>query len=166
MRARTTNDDNVQTDGAELLYLHSYFRNKIWNIEAGDVAASFNPYIFGGSVKGLKARYKSSKKDKKWDYTVIAGFKKGSWREVFKDTPNEAPVAYEGAFEAKYTHARAKEIAISVASYKDDLSTGDANSSVLGKKGIGIGLNGKWRFNRYVTEHYILNYSLDHCSNQ
>ncbi|NOX15830.1 MAG: hypothetical protein GXP61_07390 [Epsilonproteobacteria bacterium] len=151
MRARTTNNHNVQTDGAELLYLHSYFRNKIWALEAGDVAASFNPYIFGGSVKGFKARYKSLKKDKKWDYTIIAGFRKGSWREVFKDVNGEAPTAYEGAFEAKYTYSRAKEIAISVASYKDDLSTGDANSSVLGKKGIGFGVNGKWRFSRYVT---------------
>ncbi len=151
MRARTTNDDNVQTDGAALLYLHSYFRNKIWNIEAGDVAASFNPYVFGGSVKGIKVKYKSPKKNKKWDYTVIAGFRKGSWREVFKDVPNEVPTAYEGAFEAKYTYARAKEIAISVALYKDDLATGDANSSVVGKKGIGLGVDGKWRFNRYIT---------------
>ena len=33
MRMRTTNDDGVQKDRAELLYLHSYFRNKIWTIE-------------------------------------------------------------------------------------------------------------------------------------
>ncbi|MFK5880661.1 MAG: hypothetical protein QM482_00460 [Sulfurospirillum sp.] len=151
MRMRTTNDDNVQKDGAELLYLHSYFRNKIWTLEAGDVAASFNPYIFGGSVKGLKAKYKSPNKDKKWDYTIISGFRKGSWREVFKDVSGEAPTAYAGAFEARYIHARAKEIALSVAAYKDDLSTGDANSSVLGKKGIGFGIDGKWRFSRYVT---------------
>lgn len=151
MRARTTNDDSIQKDGSELLYLHSYFRNKIWTLEAGDVAASLNPYIFGGSLKGIKARYKSSEEDHAWNYTVISGFKKGSWREVFKDVDGEAPTAYSGAFEAKYIHARAKEVAISVAAYKDDLSTGDANSSVLGKKGIGVGVDGKWRFSRYIT---------------
>ncbi len=151
MRMRTTNDDSIQKDSAELLYLHSYFKNKIWMLEAGDVAASLNPYVFGGSLKGFKAKYKSDKKDRVWNYMLIAGFKKGSWREVFQSEEGEAPTAYSGAFEARYIHARAKEIALSVAAYKDDLSTGDANSSVLGKKGIGLGIDGKWRFNRYVT---------------
>jgi hypothetical protein len=151
MRVRTTNSNSVQKDGAELLYIHSYFKNKIWRLEAGDVAASMNPYIFGGSLKGIKAKYKSLKREKSWDYTFIAGFKKSSWREVFKDVENETPTAYSGAFEARYIHARAKEVAISVASYKDDLSTGDENSSVLGKKGIGFGVDGKWRFSRYAT---------------
>ena len=119
--------------------------------EAGDVAASMNPYVFNGSLKGIKARYRAPKKDRAWSYTMISGFKIRSWREVYRDEEGEAPTAYAGAFEAKYIHARAKEIAFSIAAYKDDLATGDANSSVLGKKGIGFGVNGKWRFNRYVT---------------
>ncbi len=151
MRMRTTNDSNIQADGEELIYLHSYFKNSVWTLEAGDVAASLNPYIFGGSVKGLKAKYKSPNRNKKWDYTVISGFKKASWREVLKNVPNEDPTAYKGAFEAKYTYARAKEISISTVAYKDDLATADANSTVVGKKGVGVGIDGKWRFSRYFT---------------
>ena len=51
----------------------------------------------------------------------------------------------------KYIHERAKEIAISVSAYRDDLSTGSANTSLNGKKGYAIGLDGKWRFNKYIT---------------
>jgi len=151
MRGRNTNDERIQKESAELLYLHSYFKNKIWSLEAGDVAASLNPYIFGGSLKGLKARYKSPKKEKTWNYMIIGGVKKASWKELFKDVQNEQPTAYSGAVEAKYIYARAKEITVNVAAYKDDLTTGSANSSISGKEGFGVGLNGKWRFNRYIT---------------
>ena len=146
-RVRTTNNNNIQTNGAELLYIRAYFKNKILALEAGDVLASFNPYIFSGSVKGFKAKYKSLKKYKKWEYTVISGLKSDSWI----NTNGKIPTAYEGAFEAKYIYARAKEVAFSVVAYKDDLSTSDANLSILGKKGIGFGVDGKWRFNRYAT---------------
>lgn len=150
-RIRTTNDDRVQKDGAELLYLRSYFKNKLWEIEAGDVAASLNPYVFSGSLKGLKAVYKSAEAEKTWDYSFITGFKKSSWRETYSNDTGEIPTAYAGAFEAKYIQERAKEIALSVAAYKDDLATGDANATTLGKQGVGFGIDGKWRFSKYVT---------------
>jgi len=151
IRGRLTNDNSIQKDGATLLYFHSFFKNKKWFLEAGDVSASLNPYVFGGSVKGFKATYKSPKKDKKWDYVFIGGIKKAYWKELVESVQNEQPDAYSGAFEAKYTNKRAQEIAFSIAGYKDDLSTGDANSTVVGKKGVSFGLKGKWRFNRYVT---------------
>ncbi|MBD3841511.1 MAG: hypothetical protein IE909_06430 [Campylobacterales bacterium] len=150
-RFRTTNDKRIQKDGAELLYLRSYFKNKLWELEVGDVAAPFNPYIFGGSVKGLKAVYKSSEKANTWNYAFISGFKKSAWRQTYTSESGEEPTGYAGAFEAKYIHESAKEIALSVALYKDDLSTGDTNTTLLGKKGFGIGLDGKWRFNKYIT---------------
>lgn len=151
IRGRLTNDNAIEKDGATLLYFHSFFKNKKWYLEAGDVSASLNPYVFGGSVKGFKATYKSPKKDKAWDYMFIAGLKKATWKETVENVDNEQPDAYSGAFEAKYRYKRAQEISFSVAGYKDDLSTGDTNSTVLGKKGVSFGVDGKWRFNRYVT---------------
>ncbi|WP_331774391.1 hypothetical protein [Sulfurospirillum sp. 1612] len=151
IRARGTNDSRIQKDGFELLYLHAYFITKIWRLEVGDVAASYNPYVYGGSVKGIKAVYTSPKKDHTWNYSMIAGYKKSLWREVYTKDQYEVPTGYSGAFEAKYIHERSKEIAISAASYQDDLSTGDTNSTNLGKKGVSIGVDGRWRFNRYVT---------------
>lgn len=150
-RVRATNDRRIQKDGAELLYLRSYFKNKIWNLEAGDVAASLNPYIFGGSLKGIKAVYKSPEKKRTWDYSLISGFKKKSWRETYNTEKNEAYTSYVGAFEAKYRYERAKEISLSISGLKDDLSTGGDSYNSNGKKGFGFGVAGKWRFNRYVT---------------
>ena len=144
-RMRTTNDDNIQAHGAELLYLKAYYRDKIWTAEAGDVAASLNPYIFSGSVKGVKAVYKSPEKKRTWNYTVISGAKTSSWRDLMEDGKDRADTSYTGAFEAKYIHERAKEIALSVAA----LDYNDNNAS--SKNGYGIGLDGKWRFNKYVS---------------
>ena len=31
------------------------------------------------------------------------------------------------------------------------MTTGNTNSSILGKEAFGVGVNGKWRFNRYIT---------------
>lgn len=148
-RARTTND-NIQAHGAELLYLKAYYRDKIWNIEAGDVAAALNPYIFSGSVKGAKAVYKSPKKKHAWRYTVITGAKTASWRDLMEDGGDDNPTRYYGAFEARYTFERAKEIALSFAAVDTDFSN-DSNSSEIGKRGYGLGIDGKWRFNKYVT---------------
>jgi len=151
IRGRLTNDNSIEKDAATILYFHSFFKNKKWYLEAGDVSASVNPYVFGGSVKGFKATYKSPKKTKTWDYMFIGGLKKATWKETVENVKNEQPDAYTGAFEAKYRHKRAQEVSFSVAAYKDDLATGDANSTILGKKGVSLGVQGKWRFNRYVT---------------
>jgi len=151
LRGRTTNDDKIQKDGAVLQYLKAYYRDKIWSIEAGDVSASMNPYVFGGSLKGIKAVYKSPEKERSWSYTFISGIKKSSWKELYTSVEGEAPDSYVGAFEAKYQYKRSQTVSLSVSALKDDLATGDANSSVAGKKGISFGLDGKWRFNRSVT---------------
>ncbi len=151
IRGRLTNDNSIEKDSTTLLYFHSFFKNKKWFLEAGDVSASLNPYVFGGTVKGLKATYKSPKKVNTWNYMFIGGIKKASWKELVEDVDNEQPDAYSGAFEAKYIHKRAQEISLDVAAYKDDLSTGDSNSTIVGKKGVSFGLNTKWRFNRYIT---------------
>ena len=143
-RMRTTNDDNIQAHGAELLYLKAYYRDKIWTVEAGDVAASLNPYVFSGSVKGAKAVYKSAEKKRTWNYTVITGAKTSSWRDLMEDGKDRLSTGYAGAFEAKYIHERAKEIAFSIAAL-------DSNENNASKNGYGLGVDGKWRFNKYVT---------------
>jgi len=84
-RMRTTNDRKIQAHGAEMLYMKAYYRDKIWTVEAGDVAASLNPYIFSGSMKGAKAVYKSDEKDHTWNYTFATGAKTASWRDLLED---------------------------------------------------------------------------------
>ena len=151
-RLRTTNDRNIQKDGAELLYLKAFYKDKTWLMEAGDVAASLNSYIFSGSLKGAKAVYKSDKKDHKWDYTIIGGYKKALWREVYTEEEGEAPTGYSGAFNAKYIYERAKEVSFTFSALDTDLATGDLDSNVSeAKNGYGFGVDGKWRFNKYIT---------------
>lgn len=151
-RFRHTNDERVQVDNTEVLYLRSYFRNKEWGLEAGDVAASYNPYIYSGSLKGVKVAYKSPQKARTWDYSGVLGVKKTSWRDTYTSDSTEEAMGYAGAFSVKYRHERAKEIALSVAALDTDMSTGGVdNNTTLGKRGYAVGLDGKWRFNKYIT---------------
>jgi hypothetical protein len=149
-RMRTTNDDKIQAHGAEMLYMKAYYRDKIWTVEAGDVAASLNPYIFSGSMKGAKAVYKSAQKDHTWNYTIATGAKTASWRDLLEDGGDTNPTGYAGAFEAKYIYERSKEIALSVAALDTHFSSSDTNTSEA-KNGYGLGIDGKWRFNKYIT---------------
>ena len=149
-RMRTTNNDKIQAHGAELLYMKAYYRDKIWTVEAGDVAASLNPYIFSGSIKGAKVIYKSDKKDHTWNYTFATGAKTASWRNLMEDGGDKKPTGYAGTFEAKYIHGRSKEIAISFAALDTHFSPSDI-STKKAKNGYGLGVDGKWRFNKYVT---------------
>ena len=149
-RMRATNDDKIQAHGAELLYLKSYYKDKIWTAELGDVAASLNPYIFSGSMKGAKAVYKSDEKDHTWNYTIATGAKTASWRNLLEDGGDNQPTGYAGAFEAKYIYERSKEIALSFATLDTYVSSTDTNVSEA-KNGYGLGIDGKWRFNKYIT---------------
>jgi hypothetical protein len=149
-RARTTNDNRVQNPNSQLLFLRGYYTTKYWNIELGDVAASMNSYVYGGSVKGLKVEYKGNEKTKNWDYKFISGVRKAKWRETYQTIDDEILDTYIAAFEAKYTHERAKVIKFSIATLKDDLTSGDSLNAP-GNKGTSIGLDGKWRFNKYIT---------------
>ncbi|MEA1915624.1 MAG: hypothetical protein U9N30_09960 [Campylobacterota bacterium] len=150
VRARGTNDTSIQKNDAHLLSFKGYYTTKYWNFEAGDVAASMNPYVYGGTVKGLKIQYKGNEKKKNWDYKFISGVKKAQWRETYQTVTAETLDTYVAAFEAKYTHERAKEIRISMATLKDDLNSGDL-AEAPGKKGTTLGMDGKWRFNKYIT---------------
>ncbi len=149
-RVRATNDDRIQKNDSHLLSFKGYYTNKVWTHEVGDVAASMNPYVYGGSVKGLKTEYKSDKKKDKWDYKFITGIRKAQWRETYQTTENEGLDTYLAAFESKYTYERAKEITLSLATLKDDLHSG-YNLTAAGKKGTTLGINTKWRFNKYIT---------------
>ena len=151
LRVRGTNDKRIQKDGATILYLHTYYKDKAWNLEAGDVASSLNPYVFSASLKGAKVEYRSLEKKDTLNYAIIAGVKKAAWRDFYYADANEAPSAQSGAFAVTYLHERAKEIRLSAAAYKDDLDSGGADARIDGKKGYTFGLDGKWRFNKYVT---------------
>ncbi len=150
LRGRETNDNRIQKNNAELLLLKAYFKNKNWNYELGDVSASMNPYIFSGSLKGIKVEHFGNQKSENWDYKLISGVKKSPWRETYQLVENESLDTLVGALEAKYTHERAKEVKFSLAAISDDLDSGD-NSTDLGKEGMSLGVDGKWRFSKYIT---------------
>ena len=149
-RVRATNDERIQKNDTHLLSFKGYYTDKVWTHEVGDVAASMNPYVYGGSVKGLKTEYKSEKKENKWDYKFITGVRKAQWRETYQTTVEEGLDTYLAAFETKYTYERAKEVTLSLATLKDDLDSG-YNSTATGKQGTTLGINTKWRFSKYVT---------------
>lgn len=149
-RSRLTNDRKIQRDRAELLYFRSFYKDKIWNMELGDVALSLNNYVFGGSVKGVKLEYTSDKKSRTWNYAAIVGFKRPAWRELYRQEDEETPTGYSGAFEIEYVHERSKEIAFSGSILDTDMDTGHLESAT-GARGYGFGLSGKWRFNKYIT---------------
>ena len=132
------------------LKLKAYYHNELWENELGDVAASMNPYVYGGSVKGLKLDYTSDKKENKWDYKFITGIRKAQWRETYQTVENEGLDTYVAAFESKYTYERAKQITFSIATLKDDINSG-YNPIAPGKEGTTFGVDTKWRFNKYIT---------------
>ena len=150
VRARGTNDARIQKNDSHLLFLKGYYTDKAWTHEVGDVAASMNPYVYGGSVKGIKTEYKSNKKDKKWDYKFITGVRKAQWRETYQSTENEGLDSYLASVEGKYTYERAKELTLSLATLKDDIDSG-YDDNATGRKGTTLGIDSKWRFNKYIT---------------
>ncbi len=149
-KIRASNDERVQKNDFHFLYFKGYYTTKVWNFELGDTAAAMNSYVYGGSLKGLKVEYKSEEKEKKWDYKFIGGVKKSQWRETYQTVLDEPLDTYVAAFEAKYTHERAKEIAFSVAALKDDLDSA-GNTTAPGNKGMVFGIEADWRFNKYIT---------------
>jgi len=151
MRVRGTNDKRIQCDGAELLYFRTFYKDRAWNLEAGDVAASLNPYVFSGTLKGAKVEYIAKEKENTFDYFVIGGAIKPKWRDLYNGDSDERATAYAGSFALKYRYKRAKELRLTLSSYKDDIASGGSSTQINGKEGYSIGLDGKWRFNKYVT---------------
>jgi len=151
LRVRGTNDARIQKDGAEVLYFRSFYKDKRWNLEAGDVAASLNPYVFSGTLKGAKAEYRSQKKSHTLNYAVIGGLLKPAWRDFYSEDDTERPTAYATALAVQYLHDRAQELRFNAAVYKDDIATGGSATVTDGKEGYSLGLDGKWRFNKYMT---------------
>jgi len=151
VRVRGTNDKRIQRDGAELLYLRTFYKDKAWNLEAGDVASSLNPYVFSGTLKGAKVVYKDKGKKNVFDYTIIGGAIKPRWRDLYNGDADERATAYAGAFAIKYRYERAKELRLTLSAYKDDIASAGSAVEIDGKQGYSIGLDGKWRFNKYVT---------------
>lgn len=147
VRGRVTNDERIQKNNEELLYFRTYYKNKTWSYELGDVAASMNPYVFSGSLKGVKIGYLGGEKSRNWDYKFISGVRKKHWRDTYQYNEDEGADTYLAALSAKYIHERAKELKISLSTIKDHLDS----RYETGKEGVSLGLDGKWRFNKYFT---------------
>jgi hypothetical protein len=151
LKGRWTNDSNIDSRIAKLQSLKTYYKDKIWYLQAGDTAASFNSFVYGGSLKGIKAIYSSPKKYRSFDYTLISGVRKSLWRELFKSVEGEKADKFIAAAEASYKHARAKTIRFSAAIAKDKSDSGDLNVTQAYQKGVAFGVESRWRFNRYIT---------------
>lgn len=148
-KVRATNDQRIQKNDAHLLSFRGFYTSKILNYEIGDVAASMNPYVYGGSLKGAKVEYDKKEKTDNWSFKFIGGVKKSQWRETYQTTVSEPLDTNVVAIEVNYKYERAKEISFSLVTLKDDLDSGDS-ATTPGKEGTTFGIDGKYRFNKYI----------------
>ena len=150
LRGRATDDKQIDNRDARLMFLHGYLQWEQFNLEVGDVAASFNPLVFSGGARGGKIGYTVGSYDKGWDFTFLSGVQKASWEEVYDSSSDDSVDRYVTGVNAAWKHAPAQEVATSFSWVKDDESsiiTGGA--APVEAKTVGVDWN--WRFNRYLT---------------
>ena len=150
LKARLTNDKNIDNDKIKFQSFNAFYKDKIWNLQAGDVSASLNSYVYGGALKGIKVSYKSPERKDTFDYTFISGIKKNLWKDVLTHQISEKPDRYSVGAGMTYRYERSKTITFSSSFSKDDLSTGSKRTTQIGKEGSAFGVESNWRFNRYV----------------
>ena len=150
MRGRATDDERVSQKKSELLYFRSFYTDELFDIQAGDVAQTYNPLIFSGTVKGATLTYKQNLAKKEYiQYSIIGGVQAASWNDLVKHRANQTDTI---AGDIKYQHATAQMISFTLSGAKDRASSemtsvvNDLNNS----EAISAGLRWNWRFNRYV----------------
>ncbi len=152
LRARATNDEQVDNRDARLMYLHGYWQQEKMLLEVGDVAGSFNPLVLSASAKGAKINLRTGERDQGWDHTVLAGIQKASWEEVYDSSSDESVDRYVAGFNSIWTHAPAQSIAAAGSFIKDDSSSVKDTSLGLDlAEAKTAGVEWKWRFNRYFS---------------
>ena len=151
LRGRATNNQQVDSRDARLLYFHGYWQNQQWNIELGDVAGTYNPLVFSSSVKGVKAAYQTGDNDHGWEHTLIGGVQKPSWEDLYDYKTDESVDRYIAGFNSRWQHAPAQEMTATLSYVKDDGTTIPEELSVTPVEAQTAGMEWNWRFNRYLT---------------
>ena len=150
-RARVTNDERLDDETFRLLYLRGYWDAKTHRTNVGDVAASFNPYVFSTALKGAKLEF-SPYRRKGFQAAVVGGVQKASWQEVFSKVTNEQPDRWLGGVNTSYTFDAGQKVGLTLALVRDRINTGDVTRvQADGAYAANAGLETEWRFNRYLT---------------
>lgn len=155
-RVRATNDLQVDTKELRLLYLRGYHHTKKTQTELGDIAASYNPYAFSTSLKGVKLDLAPNKKTG-FKGSLIGGVQKASWQEMVTTVANEQPDRWLGGANLVYTADAGQNVAFTLAMVRDHMATGDHETvDPQGAAALNSGVDVDWRFNRYVTTKAVL----------
>ncbi len=150
-RVRLSNNERIDTQEMRVLYLRAYHYGELYNTEIGDIAASYNPYVFSASLKGAKVDY-GTKKKKGFQASLIGGVQKATWDSVFKTEENEQPDRWIGGGNLTYIVDAGQQLSFTLAGVRDTVESGDyENVDFDGASSINGGFNADWRFNRYLT---------------
>ncbi len=152
LRGRATDDKQIDNRDARLMYMRGYLDWENFSLEVGDVAASFNPFVFSGGAKGGKVGYTLGTYDKGWDFSFLSGVQKASWEEVYDSTSDNSVDRYIAGFNTEWKYAPAQNISASFSWVNDDNSsipTEAATSAPVEAKTVGVDWD--WRFNRYIS---------------
>lgn len=152
---RQTNDRQVDTDPGRLMSLYGFVETDKNLFEAGDVSMSVNPYVFSGSVRGVKHTFTTfsdtDAERKGLELSVIGGIQEATWRELYDNMKNDLPDRWTSAAEARYLFGSAKEMAVSVSGVHDRTSSVAADKNASSAEAVSTGFDVDWRFNRYMT---------------
>lgn len=158
-RGRATDDEKVSKNKTELLYFRSYYTDKKFDIQVGDVGQTYNPLIFSGTVKGATLTYKQElEKKQSITYSLVGGTQAASWKELLE---HKAVHRDAIAGDIRYQHNTAQMIAFSVSASKDRASdeVKSLTSNYNASEAVSMGLQANWRFSRYLKLKGELGYT-------
>ena len=151
---RSTDDASVDSDAARLQYFQTYLENDRFRGEAGDVAGSYNQYVYSAGVKGAKTRLISdpqAETDTGWEWETVAGTHEDTWRELYDNTRNTQPDRQSAASNYRYTFGPGKDMGMTVASVHDRSGSIADDLSTQSGKAETVGYDANWRFNRWLS---------------
>lgn len=151
VRVRATNDEQVDEKEARLLYLRGYRETKSYRAALGDIAGSYNPYVFSTSLRGGKLDLAPYARQG-FQAAFIGGVQKATWNEMVTTADNEQPDRWVGGIDTSYTFDAGQKIGLTLGFARDRINTGDFETvQAAGASAANAGMNVEWRFNRYVT---------------
>ncbi len=153
LRGRATNNEQVDSRHARLMYLRGFYKTDALHLEVGDVAASFNPMVLSTNARGAKAAYRVGDRDKGWKFGLIGGLQKPSWEQFYNSSQDESVDRYIAGGDVTWNYAPAQSFGASVSYIKDDSATLEAGDTLTtdAAEAKTAGVEWDWRFNRYVS---------------
>jgi hypothetical protein len=150
-RVRATNEEQVDSKELRLLYFRGYRYTKESRSELGDIAASYNPYVFSTSLKGVKLDLGQNKRTG-FKTSFVGGVQKATWQEMVTTVDNEQPDRWLGGANVEYVKDVGQSVAFTMAMARDQVESGDYDDvNSTGASTVNGGLDADWRFNRYLT---------------